>query len=35
LVERNHVSGDGWLLVLNDGWQSEQLGNGNYTITKQ
>ena len=35
LVERNHMSGDGWHLVLNDGWQSAKLDNGNYTITRQ
>ena len=35
LIERNHISGDGWHLVLNDGWQTEQVGNGSYTITKQ
>ena len=34
LVERNHISGEGWHLVLNDGWRPEQFDNGNYTITR-
>lgn len=35
LIERNHLTGDGWHLVLNDGWQAVPIENGSYTITKQ
>ena len=35
LIERNHISADGWHLVLNDGWQAAPAENGSYTITKQ
>lgn len=35
LIERNHISGDGWHLVLNDGWKSIQTENGSYTISRQ
>jgi len=35
LFERNHISGDGWHLILNDGWQAASSDNGSYTITKQ
>ncbi len=33
--ERNHISGAGWHLVLNDGWQAMTGENGNYTVSKQ
>ena len=35
MIERNHLTGDGWHLVLNDGWQAIQAENGSYTITRQ
>ncbi len=35
IVERNHISGAGWHMVLNDGWHAEPRGDGSYTITKQ
>jgi hypothetical protein len=34
-LERNHIIGDGWHLVLNDGWQAVTDGNGGYAITRQ
>ncbi|MDD3737210.1 MAG: hypothetical protein PHO11_08550, partial [Bacteroidales bacterium] len=34
LAERNHISGEGWHLVLNDGWRAVPSANGSYTITK-
>jgi hypothetical protein len=33
--ERNHLIGDGWHLVLNDGWQAVTDGNGGYAVTRQ
>jgi hypothetical protein len=33
-TERNHISGDGWHLVLNDGWRAVPSENGSYIITK-
>lgn len=35
LAERNHISGDGWHLILNDGWFAAPKGDGSYLITKQ
>jgi len=34
-AERNHISGEGWHLILNDGWQVSPQDNGSYLITKQ
>jgi hypothetical protein len=34
-VERNHISGAGWHLVLNDGWHTQPDGDGNYIVKKQ
>jgi len=34
-VERNHISGAGWHLVLNDGWHAVPADNGCYIVTKQ
>ncbi len=34
VIERNHISGEGWILILNDGWQVVS-SSGNYTIRKQ
>lgn len=34
-VERNHIYGDGWHMILNDGWQAVPEGNGNYIISNQ
>ncbi|MFZ2286063.1 MAG: hypothetical protein WAV93_03670 [Bacteroidales bacterium] len=34
LVEKTHISGDGWHLVLNDGWQAVPSVDGSYFITK-
>jgi hypothetical protein len=31
-MERNHIYGEGWHMVLNEGWQAETDGNGSYTI---
>jgi hypothetical protein len=31
-VERNHVYGEGWHIVLNEGWETGTDGNGSYTI---
>jgi hypothetical protein len=35
MTERNHISGDGWNLVLNDGWQAAGDGKGGYTVSKK
>ncbi len=35
LAERNHISGAGWHLVLNDGWHTVPAENGSYLVTKQ
>lgn len=34
-VERNHLTGDGWHLILSDNWQVIQDEKGNYQIKKQ
>lgn len=34
-LERNHISGDGWHLILNDGWHAEDGKNGSYAVRKQ
>ncbi len=34
VVEKNHISGDGWHLVLNDGWHAVPAADGSYKITK-
>jgi len=33
-VDKNHLSGAGWHLVLNDGWQAVPDGDGSYVIRK-
>ncbi len=33
-IDRNHISGAGWHLVLNDGWQAVTGENGNYIVSK-
>ena len=33
-VDKNHISGAGWHLVLNDGWHAVPSGNGSYTVVK-
>ncbi len=33
-IEKNHISGNGWHLVLSDGWQAAPQGDGSYTIIK-
>jgi hypothetical protein len=35
VVERNHITGDGWHLILNDGWRATAAGDGCYIINKQ
>ncbi len=34
VIERNHISGAGWHLMLNDGWQAVSGENGSYTVRK-
>lgn len=34
VVDKNHLSGAGWHLVLNDGWHAVPSGDGSYTIKK-
>jgi hypothetical protein len=34
-VERNHVSGAGWHLLLNDGWQTVPDNDGGFTVREQ
>jgi hypothetical protein len=34
-IDRNHISGAGWHLVLNDGWQAVTGENGSYAVRKQ
>ena len=35
LIERNHISGAGWHLTLNEGWNAVPSGDGSYVISKQ
>ncbi len=35
VVEKTHLSGAGWHLVLNDGWQAVVAGDGSYNVTKK
>lgn len=35
LIERNHISGAGWHLTLNEGWHALPSGDGSYVISKQ
>lgn len=35
LVERNHITGEGWHVILNDGWHAVPSVDGSYVITKQ
>ena len=34
VVDKTHLSGEGWHMVLNDGWHAVSSGNGSYTIRK-
>jgi hypothetical protein len=34
VVDKNHISGAGWHLVLNDGWRAVPADDGSYTVTK-
>jgi len=34
-IERNHIYGAGWHLMLNDGWQAVKVENGSYAVRKQ
>jgi len=34
-IDRNHISGAGWHMVLNDGWQAVTGENGSYAVRKQ
>jgi len=34
VVDKNHLSGAGWHLVLNDGWHATPSGDGSYIIRK-
>lgn len=34
-IDRNHISGAGWHLILNDGWQAATGDEGSYAVTKQ
>jgi hypothetical protein len=34
-IDRNHISGSGWHLVLNDGWQAVTGENGSLAVQKQ
>ncbi len=34
-LERNHLIGDGWHLILNDGWQAVTDNDGGYTVTRE
>lgn len=33
--ERNHLSGEGWNLILNDGWEAAGDGKGGYTVSRK
>ncbi|MCU0366560.1 MAG: hypothetical protein MUC30_05005 [Bacteroidales bacterium] len=34
-IERNHITGEGWHVILNDGWHAEDGKNGSYAVRKQ
>jgi len=34
-IDRNHISGTGWHLILNDGWQAVTGEDGSYAVMKQ
>jgi hypothetical protein len=34
-IDRNHISGPGWHLTLNDGWQAVTAADGSYSVMKQ
>jgi hypothetical protein len=34
VVDKNHISGAGWHLVLNDGWHTVAAADGSYTVVK-
>jgi hypothetical protein len=34
-IDRNHISGAGWHLVLNEGWQAVTGENGSFAVRKQ
>ncbi len=34
VVDKTHISGEGWHLVLNDGWQAVPSGDGSFIIRK-
>jgi hypothetical protein len=34
-IDRNHISGAGWHLILNDGWQAVTGEDGSYAVMKQ
>jgi len=34
VVDKNHLSGAGWHLVLNDGWHTVTAADGSYTVVK-
>ena len=34
-IERNHIYGAGWHLMLNEGWQAVTVENGSYAVRKQ
>jgi hypothetical protein len=34
-IDRNHISGAGWHLILNDGWQAVTGEDGSYAVIKQ
>lgn len=35
LIDRNHISGAGWHLILNDGWQAVTGEDGSFSVRKQ
>ncbi|MCA1742013.1 MAG: hypothetical protein LC630_06050, partial [Bacteroidales bacterium] len=35
VVDKTHISGAGWHLVLNDGWHAVPSGDGSYTVIKR
>ena len=34
-IERNHITGQDWHLILSEGWHAENGDNGNYIVSKQ
>ncbi len=34
-IERNHIIGQDWHLILSEGWHAENGDNGNYIVRKQ